>query len=295
MRPLLLVLALAPLAVAAVSAQPAYRPPAEDASVSLDVLTGVGDDLDGVVTDDQGAFVGASRIRVLSTVALLSARVPVGGRWTVVGEVPFAYVRARGSATLDPSSRVPAFESSDAQLGNPYLGAEVWTGAGLTLGAGVRLPLAQFDETPEPVGAVYAGLTADTERSEAHLAETLAFSAVGRYVRDLTPGLGLRLGLVPVYLVDTSGARGGSDVALGYQAHLNAAFGRAVVSAGAVGRRFLTDNTYAFVGSDVAVSLGAAVEVGGVRPGLQARVPLVGNDYLGVDAVVGLSLDVPLR
>ena len=88
--------------------------------VSFDALLSVGND-DVVVTNDQGEVVDESTV---SSAFALSGRVPVGGRWTAVAEIPLGHYRlsvSEGSA----ESQQGGFVSSDLSLGNPYLGVEL--------------------------------------------------------------------------------------------------------------------------------------------------------------------------
>ena len=282
---LLLVLVLSSLAVAA-AAQTLGRPPADGPSASLDVLTALGDDLTATDVDVDGQLTPAVPVDVTSVAAALSARVPVSGAWTAVAELPVAYSRV-------DFSNAGGETGSDAALGNPYLGAEVRLRSDVVVGGGVRLPLAPAENGD----AAYGGLVANVEQVEAYLGRTASLGVAIRYTPRLTRALGLRLRLAPTLVASTDRERDGrTDVGVGYGLHLDARRGPLAASVGATGRQFLSDGLdgYGLFQADAAVALAASVDVGGVRPGLVARVPLADEVASGA-AAVGLSLDVPLR
>ena len=293
-----LVLPLLALLATAASAQTLGRAPAAGPSVSLDALLAVGDDQSVFLTDDQGRSLGNVRVRVTAAVLAVSARMPVGRTWTAVAEVPLAYVSYDDREIQERLDDGVARLASGAALGNPYLGAEARPRPDLVVGAGVRLPLARYED-PDPsnegsTDGFVGGLTADAERVEAYLPNVAALRVAAEYQPRLSPALGLRLHLAPTVFL---GVRDDDrrDLGLGYGLLADLGSGPLAARVGVTGRRFLRgDEGFGFFDTTLAAALSASLEVGGVRPGVVARVPLTG-DVFGADAVVGLSLDVPVR
>ncbi|WP_420455579.1 hypothetical protein [Rubrivirga sp.] len=280
------------LAASAASAQPEWRTHPARPSVSLDALYAVGDD-DLVATDDQGNLVGT--VDAVSSVLLLSGRVPVGARWGVRAEVPLAYTRFSG-----PNGLGGVLDESDTAIGNPYVGVEASVGRSVVLGAGVRVPL--FNDVAESEGFGWqGGLGADFERFEAYVPDLLTVSASAVYARALGPAVRLRGRLTPAVVADVSGAEnangpGTTDVVVGYGLQAEADVRAVALRGGVVGRQFLTGRRFEAFETTATVVAGATVEVVGIRPGLLVRVPLDRDRfYLDPDATVGLTLDVPLR
>lgn len=293
MRRLLLLFAL--LATAA-SAQPGWRAvPAGGPVVSVDLLYAFGDDIE--VTSATGEET-AQALGVLSTSVLVGARVPVTGRITLVGELPLGYI-TYDYTDLDLPPGVPVPEDTDgAALGNPYLGVEVAVGPELAVGGGVRLPFVEEGDFRAPQGW-QAGMATEIERFEAYFPDLLAASAAVAFTPALSERVRARLRLEPTLLVpfEEEGTENGADLALGVGAALDARVGAATLSGGGLGRRILTSGRYDLDGlfdADAVATLGLAVEVGGVRPGLDLRVPLY-DTALGQDATLAVRVDVPLR
>ena len=301
MRPSVLALLAVTLGLVAeaASAQTLGRPPVPGPSVSFDALLAIGDDelaATTVSSPDDPTTIGTT-----SAAFVLSGRVPGGERWTVVAEVPLGYNRLDVPEELD----VPGgdgYTTSDVSVGNPYLGAELRLRSDVTVEGGVRLPLAsvrEFDPrvTTFQADGVFGGLSADVERFEAYLDRTAALGVAVRYTPRLTPALGLRLRLAPTLVASTDSERDGrADLGIGYGVHADLRRGPLAASVGATGRQFAGDifDGYGFFEVDLALALAASVDVGGVRPGLVARVPLT-DEALSGAATVGLSLDVPVR
>lgn len=162
---------------------------------------------------------------------------------------------------------------------------------------GVRVPLAstlEFDPTATTVrlDGEFGGVTANVEQFEAYLSRTAALMAAVRYTPQLTPALGLRLRLAPA--VVTSRREEQTYVGVGYGVHADLRRGPLAASVGATGHQFASVGGYSIFDADLAVALAASLDVGGVRPGLVARIPLTNELFSGA-ATVGLSLDVPVR
>lgn len=291
MRLVLLALAL----TSAAAAQPGWRAiEADSPTFSVDVLTAVGDDPTFLATDDQGNPVGEFEIGTLSMSVLLAARVPVGDLLTVVGEVPFAYVSFDYPDVFQVG---PDADLDDIAFGNPYLGVEVMAGQEVTLGAGVRLPLASSGDFANAQGW-QAGLATEVERFEAYLPDTFTASASVAVAPMLSDRVRVRARVEPALLVPTGdNTDSGVDLALGGSIGLDAALGRATLSGGFLTRRTLTDGRFGDLRdlgvfeADATALLGATLDLGRVRPGLDVRVPLY-DTTLQQDATVGLRVDV---
>ena len=293
-------LALVLLAVAAsASAQPDWRPVPDGPSVSVDALLALGDDLDGAFLTPDGRPVRGADIGVVSSAFAVGGRLPVGGRWAAVAELPFSY--ARFSTPDVPALGVEASAEDDLAVGNPYVGVEGRVKPGLAVGGGVRLPLARYGDAATSF-AWQGGYTADAERFEAYLPQVLTVSASARYEPSLGP-VRLRLRLAPAFLTDVSGEAFFGDpdpartgLALGYSALVEAGAGALAVSGGVLGRPIVAGERFELFDATAALALGARVRSGPAQPGVLLRVPLDRDRfYLGSDATVGLSLDVPLR
>ena len=292
---------LALLVSSAVAAQPAWRVTPAGPAVSVDALLALGDDQ--TISGPDGVLL-SSAVGVTSLAVTVTARVPVGAGVTVVTDLPVAYMRY--AVPNVPSLGVQSRSEDDVVFGNPYVGAEAGAGRGLTLGAGVRLPLSRFDRSgefqdPAQFGH-YGGFTADRERFEAYFPEVLTVSALARYEPVAGP-VRLRLQLAPAYLADVSGDDpfgdpdfGKTGLALGYGAQAEVGAGPVALSGGVMGRPVLTGQRFELFSSDATAVVAAVATLGPVRPGVIVRVPLDRDRFaFRSDATVGVSLDVPLR
>jgi hypothetical protein len=279
---------------AAATAQPAWRSLPAGPSVSLDVLKAVGGQ-EFMVTDEEGNELGTVGPDLLHSAQILSARVPFGGRFALVADIPFAYYSYSFPAE---ASGFPQSES-DFGVGNPYVGAEALVADGLTVAAGVRLPVARGGDG---AALFLSGLVADVEQPEAFYSDMVSGALGVRYERALSPGLSVRLQATPTVRYSTYNSpvipdeeETGQDrtaVAVAYGAQLAALAGPVRLSGGFVGRQHLRDPAFFYL-DPMALALGATAEGLPVQPGLLVRVPLRG--YPDVNAVVGLSLTVPVR
>ena len=291
MRPLLL--ALLVLSAASPMAQTTFRPVPEGPSVSIDALVALGDDTESLWTDQNGVSLGSSTLETTTSALLLAGRFPIG-RVTIVAELPFAYVSYNQSL----GDVAPPIDASDTALGNPYLGLAVQSGL-VEIEGGVRLPLAS-QETPPldafSADAVIAAFTLDPERFEAYAVDVFTATLAARTRVELVPGVRAEFRLAPALVVETQDAPAdnASILALGYGLQLAADAGPLAVHGGVIGRRFFSADRYSLFDVDATVVLGARFVRAPVQPGVLVRVP-VSDDYFGTDAVVGLSLDVPLR
>ena len=298
MRPLLLAL----LVASAAAAQPGWRPVPEGPSVSVDALVALGDDFP-LIGNAADPTAEAGRIDIVSSALLIGARVPVTGPWTAVVEVPVAYARYtfEGGPPVEPEPGLPTvdpsdFDGADVGLGNPYLGAELRATRALTVGLGVRPPLAR--EQAPPTGTAegwQGGLRADVERFEAYLPRALTLSGTARLDAPVGSVGRVRLSVDPALVIDTDEFRSGDQdkatPVLGYALHGDLRVGPATLSAGLVDRALYGDR-YRLFETNPTVVLGVAADVAGVRPGVLLRLPTDGQLY-GTDATLAVTLDVP--
>ena len=301
MRPLL-VLALAPLAVAVASAQPDARPAVAGPSVSLDVLWATPRNF-GFATDSEGTILGESRAGPLQSVQVLSVRVPVGGRAAVVGYVPIVVTDLRLDEIV-PLSSGAGGRGAEVDLGNPYVGA-VGLFDGVSVEGGVWFPLAGGPGADGSTGPELVGFGTDYLNAEAYKTETASARVQLGLSRDLGPAR-VRLVAAPIYShfvgerardpgrSEASAPRG--NVAATGAAAVDVPAGPVVFTGGLSGRYDGEGGRDTFIegaGSWSYATLAATVGGLPVRPGLAVRAPLGG--YTGTDFTIGVSLDVPLR
>lgn len=220
-------------------------------------------------------FVGATGA------GFVSARVPLGTRFTAVADVPFA--RAAWEVGIE--------EGSSSLIGNPYVGAEWRAGERITAELGVRLPTGELDENKEPVvddlGAMLVGMAGELERIEAFAPRTLGLYAAASYQAPISGPLSFRV-------------RGGTsllggdgtpeDLYVAYTGQLVYAVGGADVAAGLTGRaNATTDDEDADRAFHQAIVAGG-YRLGRLRPGVQLRFPLDGEAREITGFTAGVSL-----
>ena len=282
--------AAAVLAGGAVSAQPMWRTTPTGPSVSFDVLRSF--EGRSVVTDEFGREVGDAGPTALNTAQVLSARVPVGSRFVLVADLPTAYF----DYGVSEGTPDPVFESEFA-LGNPYLGVEVAALRALTVEAGVRVPVASSGDGFSQ--GRFTGLQASFETLEMYQDGTFSARLGVRYEPTVTESVRFRFLAAPVvrsfdgFVEEDFMIREARQTSLDvqYGAQIIGQIDRVELLGGVVGRVATADNEPF---DPASLTFGASARGLPVRPGLLVRVP-VHDDLLGTDAVVGLSLDVPLR
>ncbi|MDT0632384.1 hypothetical protein RQM47_01165 [Rubrivirga sp. S365] len=291
LRPALV--AVAVLAGGAASAQPMWRPAPEGGSVSLDVLKAfAGRD---VVTDERGVVIGDVGPTALNTAHVVSARFPVGFAVTVVADFPTAYFTYDASTSNPGGGAVVGDPQSEFGIGNPYLGAELAARPALTVEAGVRLPLSSHEFSP----ARFTGIQTSFEAVEMFQDGTFSARLGVRYEPAVSHAIRLRLLAAPVLRTFDSFEQDGpvvqerraTNVEVQYGAQVVGLLDRVELAGGVVGR---LDTAGDINHSPVSLTLGASAQGLPVRPGLLIRVPIHDNLF-DTDAVVGFSLDVPLR
>ena len=300
MRIALILLALA--ASASSMAQTSWRAMPDGPSVSLDVLGSIGDDIhDSGPSLPSGEIIDYT-VGITAAAMRLSGQVPIGKRWTVRGELPFAFIRYTSQG---PPSYINEYNGSDLAMGSPYLGAEVELASALTLEAGLRwtaprLGLTSYElRTYDPGSsrssaswrpdARIAGQMTDPERYGAYWgADCGGVTGAVRFEPSISPNVGARFRLAPSVVC-------GYHALVGYSAQVVTHLKPADLSVGITGQRFVSDTVrgpeYNVLPSLV---VNAGRSIGAVRPGLTVHLPL-SNTYLSADAIVGFSLDVPLR
>lgn len=216
----------------ALSAQPLWRAAPAGAAVSLDAMKRF-PTRRFQFTDERGEVLGDLSESVFTAAYAVSARVPVGGRWAVVAEVPVSYYALTTDAPFADLD-----ESDSFSLGNPALGveADVPFGAAtdrVRVRAEVRLPLADGRAT----FAAFDG--AAPFRYEAYTSETASVAVSADLSYGLTESLRVDTRLAPVFSVmDTGPFSDDPDANLGvlWAAHLRGEVGSVSLGVGAVGR-----------------------------------------------------------
>ena len=283
-------LALLVLTAASAAAQTSWRAVPEGPAVSVDGQSALGTSF--------ATFVGA---------ASLSAHVPAGPV-AIVADVPVGVVQAR---SLEDVAGEPAARS-DAGLGNPYLGIRLGRGP-LVVSVGGRVPLAEREPITEPIagGPVDATAAVAAMASDQYLAFEPSMLSVGATVgidRPLSPALRLRAWAGPLYAHDT-GERTDAPPPPGIPqvaplprgnlagvgaAYVDAGVGGVTLTAGTSGRYDPPGGALTWE-DDLRMDALVGVRANALpaRPSIYVRLPAVG--FSASDAVVGLSVDVPLR
>lgn len=298
MRLSLLVL-ISLVAASGVTAQPDWRPQADGPAVSVDVLaTRQADDI--LITSSSGSEIEETTLRQRYAAALVSARWPLAPRLTVAATLPLAVY----SAKLDDFGVELDFESrTDFGIGNPYLGLAVQATPEASVEVGVWLPLSTDEtyenETQPNVAVGVAGIVTDPEHAEAYEKSTASARLLLSGAVEVSPAVRLRGHLAPVFSYYTADVPMGfdltrSNLAFTAGALVDGDVGRVTLTGGAVGR-YEPDGGFRALIDEVFVSALAGASLNGlpVQPGVLVRVPVTG--FYVADAIVGFSLDVPLR
>lgn len=289
MRPLLSLLVLL-AAAASASAQPMWRPLPGGASVSVDVFRPVLVQRQ-IATDDQGNIIGDGGPGPLHSAQILSARVPVGGAFSIIADLPTAYF----SYTF---TGVPGVDGlTEFGIGNPYLGVEARGAADVTVEAGVRLPLSAREDGYSR--AEFTGIQSLFETVEAYQAKTFSAALGARFEPALSPAVRLRLRALPTVRTFPSFEQVGERVEevrarvfdLQYGAQVVGLVGPVELAGGVTGR---VDGPGGGDYNPTLLTFGVSAAGLPVRPGVLVRIPV--RDYVfDTGAIVGFSLDVPIR
>ena len=295
MRVSALVLSFLALA-SGVSAQTEWRPLPSGSIVSVDALAAISGGEFSLSSESQEVYDFDQTFSAM----LVSVRKPVTPRLTAVGTLPFAF--------YDINADLPAEANVDTSpsvgIGNPYIGAAFAAAPEASLEAGVWLPLSTDDSFYSnresynfAVGT--AGSTTDTEHFEAYAKDALSARLLFSGGADVSPAVRVRGSVAPVFAYYIGNLQLGTDgprtnLAVTGGAFVDGRAGPVTITGGATGRYEPEGGRYSLVDAAHVNALGAvAVEGLPVRPGLLVRVPVAGFNV--VDAIVGLTLDVPLR
>jgi hypothetical protein len=226
-------------------------------------------------------FDGPDNTSFLTSMAVVSLRLPVGPRVHFVAEVPLAHY----------GEDLPfAGGLSKNAFGNPYAGLEVRSPANRVFGElGLRLPAAP-DNQASAVGAF-----TDLDRMDAFIEDIVPVTALLNYRYRGPTGLVARVRAGPSVWIDVGDGRSESELFLGYSGQLGYEGPMVSVSGGFSGLMIVTEEDLD-VGERTLHQIGLALTGGGgrIRPGAQIRLPLDEdlNDLL--DVVFGVSLTVAL-
>jgi hypothetical protein len=266
---------LAALTPATLPAQSIWLDRSHDQSLGFEIL------IPNFKTDDDEAVSGLAMF--------LSLRTPLSERIRLTSELPFVHGK------IESNSFFFRINESQSTFGNPYLGLEIGQKDSPVFGElGVRVPLASEDN----FGATLVGFTADVDRLEAFLPNTLPIMGMLNYHRKEKSGFSLRLRGGPSLLVYTKADAGddGSDLFIGYSAQAGYESERVSVLGGVTGRANMTEENADF-GERSLHQLGfnASVGLGNVRPGIHFRLPLDEDLKDFLDFVLGLNLGIQLK
>lgn len=210
-----------------------------------------------------------------------SGRFPVSAGLHLVGELPFARIGFDNGFD----------EESSNTIGNLYAGIETHPagGSGAWFEGGVRAPTASSEEF-----ATISGSLVDADRWEAYglLSDAFVLHTAAHWRSDPVGKVGVDLRVAPNLWL-------GGDLADDAEVFL--VYGGQVLyhgtsvrgGAGITGRWLATDDddddrsTHQFEAAGDFLS-------GRVRPGVTLRIPLDDEEFLGTDAVVGVSLNLLL-
>lgn len=270
--------AFAALSMAAASAQPSnWTVPAPGSTSLLVGERPFSDDVDGL-----GAISSAWRFTVNQ---------PLGPVRAIV-ELPFAFASADdNSITVDD---VDTRTRLGAALGNLQLGVEVpLLVVPVRLGGYVRLPTSTESEGENRAGeeAALVGSLAGYEQPGLYEPKVVTVAGMAEVRPQVlaVPGLSFRLRAVPQVLLGSldNSAVDGSEVYLGYAAQAFFGVGGARVGGGLSGISALGDRGAA---SGLALGVLGNVDLGAIRLGASARLPVAGAAADRLDGVVGVSL-----
>lgn len=233
---------------------------------------------------------------------LLSGQYPVTERLRLVADLPVG----RFKIDEDEVETSEDVSLGSTEVGNPYLGIEGKTGTAVTVGGGIRLPLASTEDDPgggedtDPILQALALLTgsiADIGRLEAFSEKTFTARSYGHYTFRSPQGMNLRLRGGLSLLVPTEDTdRRENIVLVDYGGRAWYGGDRLRVGAGLGGRTNLNADEEESFDERSVYFLDATVQVrfGQMRPGAVVRVPLSDepSDVLGYAA--GLSVSVAL-
>lgn len=250
-------------------AQSPWLAPRQDHPIALEVVKPIFDE------DD---------FNTLTSAAFLSFTVWTGENASIVAELPFAYAGVDDGEFSDGES--------STTLGNPYVGVEIrGKDSPSSFEIGVRAPLTSDEEVAALVGAF-----ADIDRFEAFLPDVVSLSGFGTYRSRTRNGVEFVLHGGPIFAMQTDPDGGDqAELNLRYAAQIWYRPGAYALGLGATGRAFVTEDGNFGERTAHQVGIAANVDLGGVRPGIQVRIPLDEDLRDLMDFTVGLSLQVATR
>lgn len=262
------------LAAPSAQAQSIWLPPANRSQLSLEA--------------DKAMYAESEDIGFMTTAWFLTGWAQVSPTLALQAELPYARYEQ---------------ESYDAEslVGNPYVGIVYGSvdRQGVVVEAGARLPLVSEDDAFENLGAAFNGIATDVTRMEAFLPKlvTVRLRAGGYAISNTHTGLYLRMMAGGQFWIptDDGDTETLADVDLGLW-HLNdkSSFG-AVFSA----KSILSEPDLSFTErSEFTLGLSGSMRFGRAEPGVDVRLPIGNEGFLGVgefvDAVLGAHVVVHL-
>lgn len=212
-----------------------------------------------------------------------ATRLPIGRTTSFVAELP--YVRWEFGSGLT--------NSSDASIGNPYLGVEIAphpTGPRFEIGA--RVPLMSDDN----LTSFLVGYLTDVERQEAFVPHVVAMRLGMHYHHAADEGsrVAYDLRLVPSAWITTDDSfLADNEVFIGYGGTVRYEGEHVRAGGGFTGRWNATNGGGDFGASSFhQLDLAADFLRGPVRPGIQLKVPLDADLTSFIDTTVGVSLTI---
>lgn len=268
----MLVVASAAIIVPATApAQSLWLDPSSDKLLALEIL--------------KPSFKGEENVSFPTAAYFLSYRTPLSENVRFVGELPFAHGDFGREANFFSFRIGPG-----STFGNPYFGLELQRAdSPLFAEIGMRAPLASDSQ----IQAVTTGFSADFDRMEAFVPNTVPFTGMLNFRQKSASGLTLRLRGGPSFLLGTKG--GDSEWLLGYSAQVGYETQPFSVNAGLTGRANLSGEGDYGERSIHQLGLSANLGLGQFRPGVHFRMPLDKDTKEGLDYVVGVNLGIQLE
>ena len=208
-----------------------------------------------------------------SGAAYLSARIPIGGGFSLRVEAPFAHFDVSGTTS--------------SAFGNPYFGFEVPRGE-WSYDLGFRPAL-----TPDDEFAALLAITSDITQFEAWLPHVATLAARATYRHRATTGMTVELGFAPATWIPTDG--GDVEVVITHFGSLGYSGTNVWTALGLGGLLGVTAE--GDFGERTFYQLGASVGLtqGQVRPALHFTLPLADAISTGVDFVIGVGVAIAIK
>lgn len=222
-------------------------------------------------------FTESDGLSFLTSVAHLTGRVAVRPRFLIVGSVPLSHWGVSSDFQ----------DESATDLGNPYLGFQFYTPGEITsVSLGTRLPLASSDGE-----ALLVGIIGDFDRFEAYMPETGTVEVELASAYHHSSGLQVEGRFRQAFLYPTGDNRADNEFYLHYEGRVWYAADPVRVGVGLAGAAILSEKDLDF--SERTVHHGSvylAADIGNLRPGAYARLPLDEEFSDGLDLIFGLGV-----